>query len=85
MVITGIVMVVEVVGGVLSNSIALLSDAGHMFTHLFALGISYIAIFLARLRPSYHYTFGLYRAEVIASLVNGIFLFAVTALIFMNR
>ena len=81
MVITATVMVIEVVGGVISNSIALLSDAGHMFTHLFALAISYIAILLASMKPSLYRTFGLYRAEVIASLVNSVFLFAVTALI----
>jgi cobalt-zinc-cadmium efflux system protein len=74
-------MIVEIVGGVLSNSIALLSDAGHMFTHFFALGVSYIAIFLASMKPSYYQTFGLYRAEVIASLINSIFLFIVTMVI----
>jgi cobalt-zinc-cadmium efflux system protein len=81
MAITFVVMIVEIVGGFLSNSIALLSDAGHMFTHFFALGISYIAIFLASMKPSYYRTFGLYRAEVIASLVNSIFLFIVTIVI----
>jgi len=38
--ITAAVMVVEVIGGMLANSIALISDAGHMFTHAFAIGIS---------------------------------------------
>ena len=81
MVITAIVMVVEIVGGIVSNSIALLSDAGHMFTHVFALGISYIAILLASMKPSFYRTFGLYRAEVIASLVNSLILYAITAVI----
>ena len=41
-------MVLEIVGGLLSGSLALLSDAGHMFTHVFALGISAFAVRLAR-------------------------------------
>ncbi|HEX2957988.1 MAG TPA: cation diffusion facilitator family transporter [Chitinispirillaceae bacterium] len=79
--VTGIIMVIEVAGGILSHSIALLSDAGHMFTHLFALIISYIAIRLVTVKPSMYRTFGLYRLEVVASLVNSLFLFGVTVLI----
>lgn len=79
--ITGIVMFIEIIGGILSNSIALLSDAGHMFTHIFALLISYIAIILASCNPCHHRTFGLFRAEVLASLFNSIFLFIVTGFI----
>ena len=45
--ITSIVMIIEIIGGFLTNSIALLSDAGHMFTHSFAIGISLIAIIIA--------------------------------------
>jgi cobalt-zinc-cadmium efflux system protein len=81
MFITLIVMLLEIAGGILSNSIALLSDAGHMFTHFFALLISYIAIRLASLEPCHHRTFGLFRAEVLASLLNGVFLLGVTGLI----
>lgn len=76
-----VVMIIEIIGGIYSNSIALLSEAGHMFTHLFALGISYGAIRLASMGPSYNRTFGFYRAEVIASLLNGVVLIAITALI----
>jgi cobalt-zinc-cadmium efflux system protein len=79
--VTGSIMGIEIVGGILSHSIALLSDAGHMFTHLFALIISYIAIRLVTVKPSMFRTFGLYRLEVVASLVNSIFLFGVTVLI----
>jgi cobalt-zinc-cadmium efflux system protein len=79
--VTGLIMAVEVIGGIISGSIALLSDAGHMFTHLFALLISYLAIRMASVKPSMYRTFGLYRVEVIASLVNSLFLFGVTVLI----
>jgi cobalt-zinc-cadmium efflux system protein len=77
-IVTGIVMVVEIVGGVLSNSIALLSDGAHMFTHVFALAISLAAILIAAQKPTYLRTFGLYRAEVLASLLNSVLLFIVT-------
>jgi cobalt-zinc-cadmium efflux system protein len=79
--VTGLIMIIEVIGGYLSHSIALLSDAGHMFTHLFALLISYLAIRMVSVRPSMFRTFGLYRIEVIASLVNSVFLFGITAII----
>jgi len=81
LVITAIVMVVEVVGGVLSRSIALISDAGHMFTHAFAITISLVAIMIACRPPCHHRTFGLYRAEILAAFINGLFLLAVGGLI----
>lgn len=64
-------MALEFIGGFISNSLALISDAGHMLTHLFALGMSYFAIVLS-LRPSTKkWTYGFYRAEVLAAFVNG--------------
>jgi len=81
MAITGSVMIVEVIGGILTNSLALLSDAGHMFTHFFALGISFAAIIIASKEPCHHRTYGFYRAEILAALFNSLFLFAVTAYI----
>jgi cobalt-zinc-cadmium efflux system protein len=79
--ITLVVMVVEVVGGMLTGSIALISDAGHMFTHSFAISISLAAIVIARRPPCHHRTFGLYRAEILAAFVNGLFLLVVAALV----
>ncbi len=74
--ITTVVMIVEVVGGLLSGSIALVSDAGHMLTHAFAIAVSMFGILIARRPPCHHRTFGLLRAEVLAALVNGLFLIA---------
>lgn len=74
-------MLIEIVGGLISGSLALLSDAGHMFTHVFALGISALAVRLAGREPCHHRTFGLLRAEVLAAYTNALFLFAVTAYI----
>ena len=82
MLITATVMVIEVIGSLVTDSLALGSDAAHMFTHLFALAISLIAIIIACKKPCHHRTFGFYRAEIIAALFNSIFLFAVTAYIF---
>jgi cobalt-zinc-cadmium efflux system protein len=79
--ITAITMILELIGGFLSNSMALLSDAGHMFTHAFAIGISLVAIFIATKPPCHHRTFGLYRAEVLAAFVNGLFLLLVVGII----
>ena len=77
LIITLVVMIVELVGGWLTHSIALISDAGHMFTHCFAIGISLAAIFIARKPPCHHRTFGLYRTEVLAAFINGLFLLLV--------
>ena len=81
LVITVIVMIVEVVGGLLTRSIALISDAGHMFTHAVAIGISLVAIFIARKPLCHHRTFGLFRAEILAAFVNGLFLLVVAGFI----
>jgi len=81
MAITGSVMIVEVIGGILTRSLALLSDAGHMFTHFFALGVSFAAMRIACKEPCHHRTFGFFRAEILAALFNSLFLFAVTAYI----
>jgi cobalt-zinc-cadmium efflux system protein len=79
--ITSIVLVLELIGGYLTNSMALLSDAGHMFTHVFALIIGLAAIIIARKPPCHHRTFGLYRAEVLAAFVNGLFLIVIVGII----
>ena len=79
--ITAVVMVIEFIGGFLTNSIALVSDAGHMFTHTFALAIGIAAIIIARKPPCHHRTYGLYRAEVLAAFVNGLFLLVVAGII----
>jgi cobalt-zinc-cadmium efflux system protein len=81
MIITGVVMVIEVIGGIFTNSLALLSDAGHMFTHFVALGIALIAIVIADREACHHRTFGLYRVEILAALFNSLFLFGVTLFI----
>jgi cobalt-zinc-cadmium efflux system protein len=77
-----VIMVAEVIGGVLSNSLALLSDAGHMFTDALALGLSLFAMNLARRPATAKRTFGYHRAEIMAALGNGTVLVLVSAFIF---
>jgi cobalt-zinc-cadmium efflux system protein len=79
--VTTFFMLVEIIGGIISGSIALISDAGHMFTHCFAIIIGIVAIYIARKPACHHRTFGLYRAEILASFVNGIFLVLVSVVI----
>lgn len=76
--VTTIVMVAEIIGGFLTNSMALISDAGHMFTHSFALLISLGAILYANKPACHHRTYGIYRIEILAALFNSLFLFGAT-------
>jgi len=70
--ITLVTMFLEFFYGFLSNSLALISDAIHMFTHSFALIISLVAIIIASKKAPLSKTFGFYRTEVLAAFVNGI-------------
>ncbi len=74
--------VVELVGGWLSNSLALSSDAGHMFTDVAALAGSLLAIRLGQRPPDERNTFGYYRAEILAAFVSGLVLWFLVGLIF---
>lgn len=81
--ITLVVMVIEIVGGFLTNSISLLSDSGHMFTHAFATGMGLVAVLIARKPPCHHRTYGLYRGEILAAFLNGlVLLFVVSIMVF---
>ena len=72
--ITATWFVVELIGGLYSNSLALVADAGHMLTDLAALGLSLLAVRISS-RPSTHTkTYGYRRAEILAALANGLFL-----------
>ncbi|MEU0510794.1 cation diffusion facilitator family transporter [Amycolatopsis sp. NPDC006125] len=71
-------LLLEVVVGVVTGSLALISDAGHMLTDVLGLAMALTAIVLARRSgPTYRCTFGLYRAEVLAALANAVLLFGV--------
>ncbi|MEX2550510.1 MAG: cation diffusion facilitator family transporter [Nitriliruptoraceae bacterium] len=74
----GAFFVVELVGGLVTNSLALLSDAGHMLTDVIGLGMALAAIQAASAASrNQQRTFGLYRLEILAALANAVLLFAV--------
>jgi cobalt-zinc-cadmium efflux system protein len=75
------ILLLEVVGGFISGSLALLSDAGHMLVDGLSLSISLGAITIARRLPSKERTFGFHRMEVLAALVNGVILFLLSGVI----
>ncbi len=75
--VTALLCVAELVGGYLTNSLALVSDAAHVFTDLAALGLTLFAIRICDRPASQTKTFGYYRAEILAALVNGMVLWVV--------
>lgn len=77
-------MFAEIVGGLISNSFALLADAGHMLTDVGALGLSLFAMAMARRPPADTRTYGYYRAEILAALANGATLIAISLYIFVE-
>jgi len=79
---TAVIMAVEVAGGLLFNSLALLSDAWHMFTDLLSMILCFVAGVMALRPPTIDKTFGYYRVEVLSALANGVALVAVVLYIF---
>ena len=82
LIVTATFLVIEVAGGVLSGSLALLADATHMFTDVAALILAYAAMTLANRAPTRKYSFGLYRAEILAAFVNAEVLLVIAGCIF---
>lgn len=76
--------IVEIIGGILSNSLALLSDSAHMISDVLALGLSMLALYLARRPPNKRFTFGYLRFEIIASFLNGLALGIIALGIFIE-
>lgn len=82
--ITIFILAVEVIGGLLSNSLALLSDAGHVMTDAFALGLSMIAARISKRPSDYRATYGYQRVGLLAAIINGFGLFGISVFIFME-
>jgi len=74
--------VVELGGGILTNSLALLADAGHMLSDVGALGLSLLALKWTAKPPTAQKTFGYHRLEILVALVNGLVLWAMAGYIF---
>ncbi len=79
--ITLIIFFAEAAGGILSNSLALLADAVHMFTDVVALSLSWFAVWLTTRQAPAQKTFGYYRMEILVALFNGVMLIVVSLFI----
>ena len=81
-VLTIFVLGIEIVGGILSNSLALLSDAAHVFSDSLSLIMSWLAIYLSTRPATSSRTYGYHRTEVFAAFINGVSLIAISGWIF---
>ena len=79
---TAVYMVAEAIGGWWTGSLALLADAGHMFTDVAALALALTAVWFGSRPATSKKTFGYYRLEIIAALVNGVALVVISLFIF---
>lgn len=77
-------MIAEVIGGLLTNSLALLADAGHMLSDAAALALALFAIWIAQKPATPRHTYGYYRTEILAALANGATLVAISFYIFFE-
>lgn len=74
--------IIEFTGGILSNSLALLSDSFHMLSDVLALGLSMLAIYFASRKPTARFTYGYLRFEILAAFLNGLALSVISIGIF---
>lgn len=79
-----IFMTIEIVGGLIANSIAILSDAMHLFSDLAAFAISAYAVWLSKRRAPSHLTYGYHKAEVLGTLLNIAIIWIVTLVLFIE-
>ena len=77
--IAALTLAVEVVGGLLTGSLALLADAGHVLSDGVALGLAWLAVWLGSRPHSLRFTFGLHRAEVLAASANAVLILPISA------
>lgn len=83
-IIIGLFMVIEIVGGFIANSLALLSDGLHMFSDTVSLGVALVAFIYAEKNATSSKTFGYKRFEVLAALFNGVTLFVISIVIIVE-
>lgn len=81
-ILSSVILVAELAGGILANSLALLADAGHVFTDIIALALSWYGIKQAERPASHKMTFGYHRVGVIIAVVNALSIFAIALFIF---
>jgi cobalt-zinc-cadmium efflux system protein len=84
LILAALYMVAEWIGGMVSGSLSLLADAGHMLSDVGALGLSLFAIWVAQRPPSAKATYGYYRTEILAALINGALLVGLSIFILVE-
>ena len=75
---SGLYLIAEVIGGLITNSLALLADAAHMLTDVVGLLLAYIAIRIGERKATSSKTFGYYRTEILAAVINAVVLLAIS-------
>ena len=83
-VLTLAVFLIELVGGIASNSLALLADAGHMLTDVAGIGLALLAIWFAQRPASETRTFGYLRLEILAAVINAVLLFGIAGFVLLE-
>ena len=78
------VFLIELVGGIASNSLALLADAGHMLTDVAGIGLALLAIWFAQRPASEERTFGYLRLEILAAVINAMLLFGIAGFVLLE-
>ncbi len=81
---TGLIFFVELFGGYITGSLALMTDAAHVFMDVFALGLTLSAIYISELPPTEKRTYGFHRVEVFVSFVNSLSLLLITLFVFYS-
>ncbi len=84
LIISSVYFFAELIAGFLTNSLALLSDAGHMLSDIGALGLSLFAFRVAKRPATHHSTYGYHRVEILAALFNGLTLWLIVGVIFTS-
>ena len=72
-------LLVEVIGGLIGNSLALLADAGHLLADASAIGLALLAMWIASRPATIRRTFGFHRTEILAALINALSLWLIAA------
>lgn len=84
LILTATIALAEAVGGFLTNSLALMSDAGHMLTDVSALALSLLALWFSGKPANLKKTYGYYRMEILSALLNGVLLLGITVVILVE-
>jgi zinc transporter 2 len=77
-------LLTELVGGIIANSLAIISDAAHLFSDLSGFMISIVALYIGKKKANGKYTFGYYRAEVIGALISVVMIWIMTYMLVME-